>query len=1558
MDPSSPYEAGATVTVLGSNGLTFSGRPFVGWNTEANGSGNHYAPGATFTMPAADVVLHAEWAATTYSVSYNGNGNTSGSAPVDASSPYPAGATVTLVANSFAKSGHSFSGWNTAANGSGTSYAPGATFTMPSANVVLFAQWTLTTYSVTYEGNGSTGGAVPTDASSPYAPGDTVTVLGNALLVRAGYAFNGWSTTANGVGTRYAAGATFTMPNAEVVLYAQWTLITYSVTYAGNGNTGGGVPTDTNSPYAPGATVTVLGNPALVRAGYNFSGWNTAPNGIGTTYAQGATFTMPSANVVLHAQWTLITYPVTYAGNGSTAGAAPTDASSPYVPGASVTVLGNGGLTRTGYTFSGWNTAANGSGTHYVQGATFTMPSANVVLHAQWTLITYSVTYAGNGSTGGGVPTDTSSPYAPGASVTVLGNSGLVRAGYSFNGWNTAANGTGTAYAQGASFTMPGANVVLHAQWTLITYPVTYASNGSTGGAVPTDVGSPYAPGASVTVLGNGSLARTGYTFGGWNTAANGTGTPYASGATFTMPSASVSLYAQWTLITYAVTYVGNGSTGGAAPTDASSPYAPGASVTVLSNAALVRAGYSFDGWNTAANGTGTAYAPGATFTMPSASVTLYAQWTLITYAVTYAGNGSTGGAAPTDASSPYVPGTSVTVLGNGSLSRSGYSFSGWNTAANGTGSSYAAGATFTMPSANVVLYAQWTLITYSVSYAGNGSTGGAAPTDTSSPYAPGSTVTVLSNAALLRAGYTFDGWNTTANGTGISYAPGATFTMPSANVVLYAQWTLITYSVTYAGNGNTGGSAPIDASSPYAPGASVAVLGNGSLTRSGFTFSGWNTAANGTGTPYAASATFTMPSANVVLYAQWTLITYSVTYAGNGSTGGAAPTDASSPYAPGDTVTAMSNGTLSRSGYTFSGWNTAANGTGTPYAASATFTMPSANVVLYAQWAIITYSVTYAGNGSTGGAAPTDASSPYAPGASVTVLGSGSLVRTGYSFAGWNTASDGSGSGYAQGATFTMPSANVTLHAMWNLEFYAVTYAGNGSTGGSVPTDGSSPYPAGATVTVLGNTGGLVRTGHLFTGWNTAAAGTGDSYSPSATFTMPAAATTLYAQWIPAYPVSYSGNGNTGGTAPVDASSPYPAGTTVTVLGAGSLVRSGYTFTGWNTAANGSGTAYAAAATFTMSGSTVVLYAQWALTTYSVTYSGNGNTGGNPPTDASSPYVPGATVTVLSNSGVLVNAGSSFGGWNTAANGSGTPYAAAATFAMPASNVTLYARWLPNHSVSFNANGGTGTMAPLTLGETLSDLLPANTFTRASYTFAGWATTATGAVTYNDRQQYTMGTANITLYAVWAASSALLANYTFDGQNANDSSSKANHGVASNVTYVSDGSGGYAASLNGTNSVIALPNNLVKNNPTFTLMIRFKATPSQYGLLFGYQNSAAGGAPTNYVPVLGVRSDGRLRGELWVGSALQVLSAGAVNDGQWHTAYFSATPGSITLYLDGVNIGTNSGTVQHLDMAFNQIGTGDANGRVYMPNPVANTNAWFYFNGLVDDFYMYSTAL
>lgn len=267
--------------------------------------------------------------------------------------------------------------------------------------------------------------------------------------------------------------------------------------------------------------------------------------------------------------------------------------------------------------------------------------------------------------------------------------------------------------------------------------------------------------------------------------------------------------------------------------------------------------------------------------------------------------------------------------------------------------------------------------------------------------------------------------------------------------------------------------------------------------------------------------------------------------------------------------------------------------------------------------------------------------------------------------------------------------------------------------------------------------------------------------------------------------------------------------------------------------------------------------------------------------------------------------------------------------------------------------------MASLTIAEGNSTNLPGNTFTNIGNSFAGWASTPTGGVVFNDHQNFTMGSSNVTLYAVWTTPNSLLVHYNFSGQNCNDLSGNGNNGTGYNITYISNASGGYSASFNGTSSYISLPNSIVKNNSNFTIMIRFLATNGQAGVLFGYQNQTVGTpAPSQFMPVIVVRSDGLLYGELWIGSDLIVHSTTAVNDGLWHTVYFSATSSSISLYLDGISLGSNSGAVNSLSMIYNQIGVSDCATRAYMPNVNPTNNGWWYYDGLIGDFYFYNTAL
>lgn len=209
--------------------------------------------------------------ATCYYVTYNGNGATGGFMTDETA--HGSGDNVAILANTYTREGYTFTGWKTEPS-SGTDYAPEGTITGISSNITLYAQWSAgTLYSVTYNGNGATSGSVPVDASSPYASGSNVTVLGNTgTLALANYTFDGWATANDGTGTSYTVGGTISGIAADVELFAKWK---QTVTL----NTGSQGSEEEKTPYIYINGAALNGFSAHSAAGYTLNGYYTAPTG-------------------------------------------------------------------------------------------------------------------------------------------------------------------------------------------------------------------------------------------------------------------------------------------------------------------------------------------------------------------------------------------------------------------------------------------------------------------------------------------------------------------------------------------------------------------------------------------------------------------------------------------------------------------------------------------------------------------------------------------------------------------------------------------------------------------------------------------------------------------------------------------------------------------------------------------------------------------------------------------------------------------------------------------------------------------------------------------------------------------------------------------------------------------------------------------------------------------------------------------------------------------------------------------------------------------------------
>ncbi|MBQ7365968.1 MAG: InlB B-repeat-containing protein, partial [Spirochaetaceae bacterium] len=377
---------------------------------------------------------------------------------------------------------------------------------------------------------------------------------------------------------------------------------------------------------------------------------------------------------------------------------------------------------------------------------------------------TYTVTYDKNKAGSGTAPQGQTK--LAGSSLILQGNSGnLARDGYTFNGWNTSADGTGDSYQEGAAYTKDE-SVTLYAKWIPEgDYTITYNLGGGTNHS-----DNPASYNVETPTITLRPATKTGYTFSGWH---DGTHviTEIAQGTT-----GDISLTATWTANTYTVKFEGNGGSGSMDPQefDYDQPQQLTANQFTLTS-------YEFSGWNTQVNGGGTSYTDGQSVSnltdINGGTVTLYAQWKAIEYTITY---NLGGGTNHSDNPARYTVETQPITLSP--ATKTGYTFNGWEKDGSPI-TEIAQGTT-----EDISLTAQWTANIYTVKFEGNGGSGSMDPQEFDYDQTQS-----LTNNQFTRIDHEFVGWNTVANGKGDSYENGQSVSNltadPNGSVTLYAQW-------------------------------------------------------------------------------------------------------------------------------------------------------------------------------------------------------------------------------------------------------------------------------------------------------------------------------------------------------------------------------------------------------------------------------------------------------------------------------------------------------------------------------------------------------------------------------------------------------------------------------------------------------------------------------------------------------------------------------------------------------------------------------------------------
>ena len=911
------------------------------------------------------------------------------------------------------------------------------------------------------------------------------------------------------------------------------------------------------------------------------------------------------------------------------------------------------------------------------------------------------------------------------------------------------------------------------AKWTANQYTVTFQYNNGTQDNETQQVAygeTVAAPEKNPTYLG--------HTFTGWYLNSNGDSSLDESEKyTFSTPiTGDITLDAGWTVNQYTVTFNGNGGTVAGKDTyQVTKNY--GVEANAFADGQVQREGAEFLGWAETAEGN-VVYGPTEKilWDFTDNTTVLYAIWDVDQFTITYHSTDVENDTETVDYGTvikidpnggTYNAGGNYTnkttafdypVTKNIQLAvptRYGYTFLGW-TYANGT---------FT---------AQWNREQYNISFLKHTQDGAryasvTVPAMTEVQIDPNGGTYTSSNEvqsvaistdpyAIVDAtrsdGYNFTGWKYDEN--------THTFT---------AQWAEVSYTVTFdAGNGKDNTTQTVTAQTGFK------VTQPDVPTKAGYTFDGWYYTAT-TGEETKWDFVNGVVKNDFTLTAKWQPVQYTITFDCNGGTiNGKEIQTYRGTY--GKDAAPWAQGIVQRQGYTFAGWSQARND---EVAFDPDDRFPAdwtQDITLYAVWVANGQEVTYTAyseNGATAGRVviPYDteivinpANGKYEDGSFTStsqfthkVTGKTTLqdpTRTGYEFLGWNYD--------AEDQIFT---------AQWDVQQYTVYFHGNGGTvAGRDVYSVAGPY---GEAKAPFNTSVLVREGYTFQGWAiTADEDSTVRYSPTASFpwTWEKEETILYAVWTPnKYTVTFDGNGGTvAGKTEYSVTKKY--GANAPAFDDGKVLREGAEFLGWSADSNATVATYGPrdSIRWTFAEDTT-LYAVWDV--YDLTFqykdSGTGHL-----TTLELPY--GTEVTVVPNGGSFGNGEAA--NYTKVLNQDDVladPGRSGYTFlgwTYDATTHTFTAQWEAiTYTVTFDANGGEGTMEPQTFQAGVTKALSKNAFTKNEAVFVGWSTEKDGGDkgwSFTDQQEITFEniSSNLTLYAQWKTNAYSFTYWKYNGVN------------------------------------------------------------------------------------------------------------------------------------------------------------------------------------------------
>lgn len=629
------------------------------------------------------------------------------------------------------------------------------------------------------------------------------------------------------------------------------------------------------------------------------------------------------------------------------------------------------------------------------------------------------------------------------ATVDDISTVGFSKEGYVFAGWTENRDGSGETYTPNVTkFTLTDANKTIYAQWTFDSdnyVKVTLKPNGASGDDVTIVMPKTGGNAAAKSITHNATWVANDKIFDRWTTNEDGSGDEYHSEAvTF---SSDTTLYAQWADIC-TIKFNANGGS----DSMADQVVGQGVATAIVPNGFTAPANKTFGCWNTAENGSGTAYADTETITLNDSEITLYAQWAepcTITF-----GTDIVDGSVSGSMSAQTVGKGCKSILNANLLTRTNYEFAGWKDSSTNQIYQDLSVVTFT---SDTFLVAQWKGVDKTVDLTLTPTNGGSVTINgknsTSENCEYGTEVTIK---AVPTEGYVFEKWtdNNNSNQVVNTYNPYS-FTI-TGDVSYAANFKLKTYTITATSNDVSLGSVSASGNGTYTHGETVSLSAS---PKTNCHFVGWRENSNIVSTDVNYSFTASGDRNLEAVFSNTYEISVTVMPSGCPATITNAGT-----HNQGTSITLTANEV---EGYTFKQWNYA-GGTVAGTNKDLTVTV-SSDATYIAEYSINSYQIDYSvatdGTGTVNDSTSGSITQTYQGTVTLTAV-----PATGYHFVKWieNGTTD-----LTDPATLSFPAtADRTLQAVFEINTYSVNVTADPDTHGSVEcTPGVGTYNYGSTV-------------------------------------------------------------------------------------------------------------------------------------------------------------------------------------------------------------------------------------------------------------------------------------------------------------------------------------------------------------------------------------------------------------------------------------------------------------------------------------------------------------